>query len=511
MSDPRAKSPRASNHSAPQADLHRYILDKLTDFITLCDADFIITESNRPAEIILNGGAPLKGSHCYQKYRGRETICEDCPLEETLSSGEIVPVEYYDTRFEAYFEERLYPILGENGTLNGFVLVGRNVTRTREMSDKSVQNKKLAALGQISSGVAHDFNNVLTGILGRLQLLKKLTGDAELLKNFAVMETAALDGAATVKRMQDFARVREGTDFESVNMHSLLEEVVILTRPRWRDGSRMQGILVEINLELAEEVYILGAAYDLRRAFTNLIFNSVDALPDGGVITIHSEVQNSSLVISVQDTGLGMTEETTERVFDPFFSTKGVKGTGLGLSEVYGVCKRHNGSIEVASEVGKGTTFTLTFPIAEKGIIRPPVLRSVLEKKPSRILVIDDEKYVLDIIQEVLAECNHQVVPFSSAQEALNELKHSQFDIVITDLGMPEMSGWEVARYVKIDHPELPVILLTGWALEMEIEGIRDNGVDFVLQKPFSMEDLEHAVASVSQTKIIPLPKSRKK
>jgi len=482
--------------------LHRYILDKLTDFITLVDANYLITESNRPADIILGGGFPIKGSPCFEKYRGRDGVCEDCPLAETMQSGEITPVEYYDSRFEAYFEERLYPISGENGQAGGFVLVGRNVTHTREMSDKSVQNKKLAALGQISSGVAHDFNNVLTGILGRLQLLKRLTTDTELLKNFAVMETAALDGAATVKRMQDFARVREGTDFESVDMQALLEEVVALTRPRWRDGSRIQGILIDVKLELPPDIYILGAAYDLRRAFTNLIFNAVDAMPDGGVITIQTEIKNNTLIVTVQDTGLGMTEETTERVFDPFFSTKGVKGTGLGLSEVYGVCKRHNGTISVTSAVGQGTTFTLTFPIAEKGISRPPVVHPVIKSHPSRILVIDDEKYVLDIIEEVLAEYDHQVVAFTSAQEALGELKKNPFDLVITDLGMPEMSGWEVARYVKLDFPDMPVVLLTGWALEMEMDAVRENGVDLVLQKPFSIEDLEHTVEVATQKKI---------
>lgn len=479
------------------------MLDKLTDFITLVDANFLITESNRPADVILGGGLSIKGTRCFEKYRGRDEVCEDCPLAETLESGEITPVEYYDSRFEAYFEERLYPIVTENGQSDGFVLVGRNVTRTREMSDKSIQNKKLAALGQISSGVAHDFNNVLTGILGRLQLLKKMTVDVELLKNFAVMETAALDGAATVKRMQDFARVREGTDFESVDLQALLEEVVAMTRPRWRDGSRVQGIIIEVVLKLVPEVYILGAAYDLRRAFTNLIFNAIDAMPDGGVITIRMEIRNETLVVWVEDTGLGMTEETTERVFDPFFSTKGVKGTGLGLSEVYGVCKRHNGTIEVTSEVGHGTTFTLTFPLAEKGVTRAPVVQAVMKTHPSRILVIDDEKYVLDIIEEVLAEYDHVVVAFTSAQAALVELKNQPFDLVITDLGMPEMSGWEVARYVKLDYPEMPVLLLTGWALEMEPDGIRENGVDHVLQKPFSMEDLEHTVELATQSKVL--------
>lgn len=491
--------PHSESSTQPEPNLHQYMLDKLTDFISLCDSDYTITTANRSAEVILGGGLTIEGQKCYEKYRGNQAVCEDCPLHETLESGKISSVEYYDARLDAYFEERTYPILGEDRQLTGFVLVGRNITHTREMSDKSIQSKKLAALGQISSGVAHDFNNVLTGILGRLQLLKKITNDPELLKNFAVMETAALDGAATVKRMQDFARIREETELESVNMKALLDEVAALTRPRWRDGPRTMGTLIEMKLDLAEDVFILGAAYDLRRAFTNLIFNAVDAMPDGGVITLTSEILNGQLIIKVRDTGLGMTAETAEHIFDPFFTTKGVKGTGLGLSEVYGVCKRHGGDINVSSTPGKGSEFTLSFPVAEEGISRPPVERPVVETRPGRIMVIDDEKYVLDIVDEVLTELHHNVTPYTSAQQALKALKKSPVDVVITDLGMPEMSGWEVARYVKLDNPKLPVILLTGWSLEMESSQIQENGVDFVLQKPFSMEDLEQIVAQATR------------
>lgn len=496
------KAPHTKKTTDPKpadSNLYKYMLDRLTDFIALCDADYTIETANRSAEVILGGGLSLNGQKCYEKYRGKTDVCDDCPLQETLESGKISSVEYYDNRFGAYFEERTHPILGEDGQLTGFVLVGRNITHTREMSDKSIQSKKLAALGQISSGVAHDFNNVLTGILGRLQLLKRITDDPELLKNFAVMETAALDGAATVKRMQDFARIREETELESVNMKALLDEVATLTRPRWRDGPRTMGTLIEMKLELAEDAFILGAAYDLRRAFTNLIFNAVDAMPDGGVISLSSNKHNDQLIIKVRDTGLGMTEETTEHIFDPFFTTKGVKGTGLGLSEVYGVCKRHGGEISVSSTPGQGTEFTLHFPLAEKGISLPRIEQKFVEAHPARIMVIDDEKYVLDIVDEVLTEHRHEVIPYTSAQQALQALKKAPCDVVITDLGMPEMSGWEVARYVKLENPKLPVILLTGWSLEMDPDQIQENGVDYVLQKPFSMADLEQIVAMATQ------------
>ena len=486
--------------SSHKSDLYQFMLDQLTDFISLCDNNYKVIESNHSARVILGGGNPIAGTLCYEKYRGRTSVCEDCPLQETLESGVITPVEYYDPRYEEYFEERLYPVRSDSEQ-GRFILVGRNITRTRELSDKSIQSKKLAALGQISSGVAHDFNNVLTGILGRIQILQRLTKDPNLLKNFEVIETAAKDGAATVKRMQDFARIREGTDFESVNLTVLINEVVALTRPKWRDGPRTRGILIETKLTLEKEVYILGAAYDLRRAITNLIFNAVDAMPDGGVLTLTSEILDDQVIVKIHDTGLGMTEETAERIFDPFFSTKGVKGTGLGLSEVYGVCKRHNGNITVTSTVGVGTTFTLSFPVAEKGIVRIPEPEIANEVLPSQIVVIDDEKYVLDIVDEVLSEMDHTVLIYSSAMEAINYVKKGSCDLVITDLGMPEMSGWEVARAIKVIRPDLPVILLTGWAMEIDENQIKENGVDYILQKPFSMEDLEQIVATAAQRK----------
>jgi len=424
------------------------IFDNITEFIALCDSDFNIIYSNRPADIVLGQSKSLVGSKCYSSFRGKSEKCADCPLEPSLESGTIIPIESFDERFEEYFEERAYPIATESGELDGFVLMSKNLTKSREIEEKYAQAKKLAALGQISSGVAHDFNNVLTGVLGRVQLIKRQTEDPKILKNLDMIETAAHDGSATVKRMQDFARLRTDEKFIPIDVKKIVEEVLALTRPKWRDDSEMQGVIIEPVVEIEDEIYILGDPSDLKGAFTNLIFNAVDAMQEGGVLSIGAQVHEEKIVITFEDTGIGMTVDTLERIYDPFFSTKGVKGTGLGMSEVYGVIKRHRGAIETTSKIGRGTNISITLPIGDAAT-QSDVIESEEDKYLSRILIIDDEEYILDMLEELLEGQGHTVTTSSSTTNGLELFQKSNFDLVITDLGMPEMSGWEVAERIK--------------------------------------------------------------
>jgi len=476
------------------------IFDSITEFIALCDKDFNIIYSNKPADIVLGQGESLVGSTCFSKFRGKDERCVDCPLEPTVQDGHVIPLECYDERFGEYFEERTYPIIAENGEIEGFVLMSRNMTISKEINEKYTQSKKLAALGQISSGVAHDFNNVLTGVLGRVQILKKQTNDERILKNLSMIELAAQDGSATVKRMQDFARLRTDEKFIPLDVKEIVEEVLALTRPKWRDNAEMQGILIEPVVEIDEQLYVLGDASDLKGAFTNLIFNAVDAMPEGGVLTIRAEKKADKIVIEFEDTGIGMTDDTIERIYDPFFSTKGVKGTGLGMSEVYGVIKRHRGAIEATSKVGKGSKVIISLPSVKKGVSAEET-DDILDTYESKILIIDDEEYILDMLEELLEDQGHKITTSSSTENGLKLFKNSNFDIVITDLGMPDMSGWEVAERVKKMNRAVSVILLTGWALNLEAEKIKENGVDFTLQKPFSEKDLYELIIDAKKLK----------
>ncbi len=239
--------------------------------------------------------------------------------------------------------------------------------------NRLVQSEKLRALGNLASGVSHDFNNILAAIMGRTQLLLREVETAaipekhkqNLQKWLKVMEQLANDGAETVKRIQKFARTYRASsekEFRPLDINSIIQEAVEFTRPKWKDEAQLKGIHIGMDTKLEDLSPSSGDREEMREVLTNLIFNSIDALPDGGKIKISTRMRDGMLEVKVSDTGLGMIEEIKSRVFEPFFTTKKEKGNGLGLSVAYGIVSRHNGHIAVESEPGEGTTFTITLP-----------------------------------------------------------------------------------------------------------------------------------------------------
>jgi len=485
----RGGTPRMSSN-----ELYKFIFDKITDYILLCDPDFNITASNHAADVILGQGESLSGQKCYAVLRQSDKPCLECPLADTLKSGAIIPLVSYDERLGEYFEERTYPVVTSGGAIESFILTSKNVSKSRELEDKSAQIKKLSALGQISSGVAHDFNNILTVVLGRVQLLKKQVTDQYILNSLEMIEKSALDGAAKVRKIQEFARPKEIRKMnEVIDLKKLIQEIVELTRPKWDIHAKIKGILIEPVLELHNELFINGDTSDLRNAFTNIIFNAVDAMPEGGVLTIKTYQNDGHVVCDFIDTGIGMTEEVREKIFDPFFSTKGVFGTGLGMSEVWGIIRRHNARISIYSHVGRGTTIRLWFNKAEKPS-EVPVSSQEPEIAPCRILVVDDEEYILDIMSELLTELGHTVTISSSPLSAVERFQKNNYEIVITDLGMPEMNGLELASRLKNINPSTQIILMSGWGLNLD-ERDTANIVDFFISKPFSIEKIIYTIS----------------
>jgi nitrogen-specific signal transduction histidine kinase len=469
----------------------------------ICNSGFVIKDANNAANIVLGKGDKLSGMKCYQSLHQSKHPCLDCPLSDTVSGGTVIPIVRYDERFNEYFEERCFPVLKHSGELDCFILVVKNVTKSRELEEKSAQVKKLTALGKISSGVAHDFNNVLTVVLGRVQLLRKLTNDSYFLKSLDMIEKSALDGASKVRKIQEFSRPSDRAMTESVNLKSIIEEVLEITRPRWDNASKVRGILIEPILNLDENLFILGDSSDLRNAFTNIIFNAIDAMTNGGILSIKAEKSGNFVRVDLKDTGHGMTEEVVERVFDPFFTTKGVLGSGLGMSEVYGIIKRHNGRIQVESEVGVGTTIKLLFPKARRS--GEDVLTGKLsETKALDIFIVDDEEYIVDTLSEYLGEMGHTIHSSNSSEQALDEISKAHYDVVITDLGMPSINGIELAEMIKKINSKIQVILVSGWALNLKSSEL-ENRVDFVINKPFSFEKINFILAELEK-KIQSLP-----
>jgi signal transduction histidine kinase/ActR/RegA family two-component response regulator/PAS domain-containing protein len=370
----------------------------------------------------------------------------------------------------------------------------RAYDEVRETQAQLVQSAKLNALGEMAAGVAHDFNNILAAILGRTQLMIRDAQDPELKRQLLVVQQAALDGAQTVRRVQEFTRIRHDEHFAGLDVNPVITDVVELTRMVWETDAKKHGTTVNMRLSLAATQPIAGNASELREVFTNLILNAVDAMPWGGDLFVSSEDGAGEVVIRVRDTGVGMDPQTRSRIFDPFFTTKAAKGTGLGLSVAYGIVTRHRGAITVDSEPRVGTEFVLHFPcgdLPEATPTRSPVAGST----PShRVLVVDDEEPVLSVISELLTDLGQQVTTAVGGREGLEQLERTDPQIVFSDLGMPEVNGWDLAAAVRARGSETVMVLVTGWGSQIESGTAQARGVDLVLSKPFSLEDVERAL-----------------
>jgi signal transduction histidine kinase/ActR/RegA family two-component response regulator len=373
--------------------------------------------------------------------------------------------------------------------------------------DQIVQSEKLRALGEMASGVAHDFNNVLAVVIGNIQLLLHQLDSLsleEIRERLSIIERSSKDGAETVRRIQEFTGVRRDKEFSALSMNKLIDEVVTITEPRWKDQLQKKGIHIELVKALDEIPSILGNPSELREVLTNILFNAVDAMPDGGKLIISTQPQSEDWVeVRIRDTGLGMSEEVKRRIFDPFFTTKGVTNSGLGMSVSYGIIKRHGGEILIESEPGQGSTFILHLPMGyekeakeEKKAVLP-----IKELLPARILVIDDDESVRDILSRMLKSKGHQVAVASNGEEGIDRFRSERFDLVFTDLGMPKMSGWEVGKIIKEINASVPITMITGWGMELNREKMGESGIDLVISKPFDFDKVIQLVSEAMELK----------
>lgn len=390
------------------------------------------------------------------------------------------------------------------GNVNTIAFI-KDITEKRKMEEQLLQNEKLRALGEMASGVAHDFNNALAAILGNTQLLLYTAKDEELKESLKIIEKVTQDSAKTVKRLQDFTRRRVHQELYKLDVNSIIKDAIEITKPKWKDEAQGRGVDIEMVLNLEEIPSVSGNASELREVITNLIFNAIEAMPEGGRIEIRTFQRREKAYIQISDTGIGMAEEVRKKVFEPFFTTKPFSNTGLGLSMSYGVIKRFGGEIEVESKVGHGTTFTIILPPGiegkEESIIPSLIRKGVM----ARILVIDDEESVRSVLSKILSQINHRVTVAENGEEGIRLFREKDFDMVLTDLGMPGMSGWEVCRAIKKMSPNTPVGMITGWGVEMDQAKMEENGIDFVIPKPFQFDQILKVVDETITSKGKPL------
>jgi GAF domain-containing protein/ActR/RegA family two-component response regulator/anti-sigma regulatory factor (Ser/Thr protein kinase) len=376
----------------------------------------------------------------------------------------------------------------------------RALAEVRASQDRLIQTERLRALGEMASGVAHDFNNLLAVILGRVQLLQMHAKEPDVLRGLGMIERAAADAAHTVRRIQEFTRTRRTRVFEPVDARQIVREAVELTKGRWKDEAQVRGVAYTVTTDFAEVPLVAGEAAELREVFTNLLLNAVDAMPQGGAIHFTVQPEREAVTVRVTDTGPGMPGDVRERVFEPFFTTKGPRSTGLGLSVAYGIVKRHGGRIELESVEGRGTTFTITLPIpgAASPAVREPAHRSAVVETavPARVLVIDDEAAVRDLIADILRASGHIPLVAHDGPTGLGLVQENRpLDLALIDLGLPGMSGWEVAARLRASRPELPLVLITGWGDRLDPAEIDRSGISEVIAKPFQAEQILRVVA----------------
>jgi signal transduction histidine kinase/ActR/RegA family two-component response regulator len=383
----------------------------------------------------------------------------------------------------------------------------------RQTQQTVLQQERLRALGQMASGIAHDINNAMSpAALYTESILENEPNLSERTRGYLqTIQHAIEDVAATVARMREFYRQRETQlTLAPININRLVHQVIDLSRARWSDMPQQRGLMVKLDTELGPDLpSIMGVESEIREALLNLIFNAVDAMPDGGTLTLRTKLAGSEssgpdapprLSVEVSDTGVGMDEDTRRRCLEPFFTTKGERGTGLGLAMVYGAVQRHSAHIEIDSAAGKGTTMRLIFNISKALPDQSTGSEPALKPSRLRLLVVDDDPVLLKSLRDILEGDGHLVTIANGGEAGIDAFRASlagkeQFSVVITDLGMPYVDGRKVAAAVKEASPATPVILLTGWGQRLVTEGDIPPGVNRVLSKPPKLKDLREALA----------------
>ena len=424
--------------------------------------------------------------------------------------GSYIPVDYVST-----------PMI-ERDALTGLVVSFNDITE-RHRSEAALQRshrrleetlaqlkttqrqvlhqERLRAMGQMASGIAHDFNNSLSPIVGFAELLLRRPDlPKETAQSYvALINTAAKDATSVIRRMRELYREKaESAPTAPVDLRRCIDEVVALTQPRWKSEALGRGVTIRIETDVIDVPTILGDAPGIREMLGNLIFNAVDAMPEGGTITVRARADGGDVRLEVRDTGTGMSDDVRQRCLEPFFSTKGQHGTGLGLSMVHATVEQHCGTLEIESQPGRGTTFIVRLPLhARAGAVRATEGAAAAAPRELRVLVVEDEPMVRMGVVAQLSSQGHFVDTAANGREGLDKFMSGRFDLVVTDRAMPVMGGDELAASIERLAPDTPVIMLTGFGDLMEAKGEHPAGVDAVIGKPVTLDALAGAIRQV--------------
>ena len=485
---------------------YRNIFASVTDGLTIFDEDGYILAVN-PAACRIYGYSvdELVGMHLStlvhpDHYHGLENF-RRAIAETGMFHGQAVNIRKDGTHIDVEIHGTAFIYQGKRRLLS----VDTDVTERVQSQRALMRAEKLRTLGQMAGGIAHDFNNLLASIRGfaHLALLEMQENPAAASDDLRMALLSTSDAAEAVRRIQSLYRQGDDTsDFHPLRLDGVVDEVLALTQPHWKDVPQSRGCTIRVVTEIDAQATVMANAGELRRVLSNLVMNAVDAMPEGGTLTLRVATEGEWCTVDVTDTGVGMTAGQQAQVFEPFFTTKGTAGSGLGLTMSQGIVERHGGSISVQSAPGHGSTFTVRLPVSLEQIgLEPPAAADAerLALRRLRVLVVDDDDAVRSVLCRVLEREGQEVASASGGEAALAMLREEAYDLLITDLGMPNISGHQVARFAHDLYPAMPVILATGWGDTISPEQLASLGATTLLSKPYAYEDVVRAVHTAMQ------------
>ena len=381
-----------------------------------------------------------------------------------------------------------------DGNSVGLLAVGQDITERKQMEQELIRLERLRAVGELSAGISHNLNNMLSTVLGPAQLLLRLSEEPDIRREAEEIIDSGRRARDLVQRLSQAVRGEPEGTLYGVSVNEVVQQVVQASRPRWQDEAEAQGMAIEIITELGAVPDIPGTSTELHDVLLNLLLNAVEAMPEGGTITFRTQAVDEAVQLTLTDTGIGMDEATRRRVFEPFFTTKMDIGTGLGMATVYGTVTRWGGRIDVESTPGQGTTFTLRFPSwTEPEGQEEETAADLHPGRAGRVLIVEDDDATCRLLSRLLGE-RHEVATVLNGREALGSFAPGRYDVVLIDLGMPGIPGDRVAREMRQADPELVTVLITGWDIKPGDPKL--TRFDFQIQKPFDdLDEIEDVVA----------------
>jgi two-component system cell cycle sensor histidine kinase/response regulator CckA len=453
-----------------------------------CGKDAIaLTHNNRYDIALIDIGLP--------DIQGTDLVKKLADISPSTDFIHITAHATLDSAIKAVRQEQVVSYETKPLDMDHLLALLKQIMKRKKMEDALLQSEKLKSIGTITAGISHEFNNILAIISGNVQLMMSFYKDHEKLVNaLSIILKATNDGAEISNKMYDFSKTEVNTKEYSINdVGALIKQSIELTMPRWKNMAQANGINYHIDIEaISEKSEVRCNSTEIREAFVNIINNALDAMPDGGRILFSTWNKDGVVFISVSDTGKGMIEDVMDKVFDPFFTTRRPEGTGLGMSIVYSIFSRHKGKIEVKSEIGKGSTFTLQLPIVTRvdTKIEIPQAEQVSKTNGLHILVVDDEESICDVLDKFLSKEGHMVRTVDNGAEAIILAGVSNYDLVLCDLVMPEVFGYDVIRALNKLERRPKIGVITGWGEKLKPMDDENIKVDFILKKPFDFSEM---------------------